>query len=409
MPVPPTESSLIRDHLASGGAKSVREIAGELGVSVGSISGMIDSGAVQVAHAPGVRRCDRCNAPAETALCSPCRARLAGGGAAAGSAAAGAGPGIPTRRLDASLSGPPEDIVDAGSLHITGNIGPAWRVRAGFHLTVDGQVERAEIEAGAGAVRLEAPCRQSEIHAGHLRDLYGRLMVALGDADHDLAVLADAAEILQRAATQRGQRLPAAVAVGALTRDRWATLADRLEAGGALVRNERLRRPAVPESLLKALEATANALGDPADLGVLRTHARTLSTALTGVRAGQGMAPRSIVESLTGCNADFAGALAVRGAGVHACDVSVGGDLVLGGRSGSISGNIRVFGKVTTPAVRGDARLELAGDQGGERLRAGVVGSGAKITAGGRTFPFPLEARDVVIRLTPGGPVLETR
>lgn len=408
MPAPPDDSALIRDHLASGGAKSVREIAGELGVSVGSISGMISSGAVRVAHTPGVRRCDRCNAEAETALCSACRARLAGGGAAVRSAATSAG-GVPTRRLGSSLSGPPKDIVDAGSLHITGSIGPAWHVRAGFDLIVDGQVERAEIEAGAGAVRLEAPCRQSEIRAGHLRDLYGRLMVALGDADHDLAALVDAAEALQQAAAQRGQRLPAAVAVAALARNRWTTLADRLEAGGALVRNDRRRHPTAPEALLKALEATTNALGNPADVGALRAHARTLSTVLAAVRAGQGMAPRSIVDSLTGCSADFAGALAVRGAGVNACDLSVGGDLVLGGRSGSLSGNIRVFGKVTAPAIRGGTRLEFVGDQGGERLRAGVVGSGAKITAGGRTFPFPSEARDVVIRLTPSGPVLETR
>jgi hypothetical protein len=407
MAPPSAESTLIRDHLASGGAKSVQELASELGVSVGSISGMIDSGAVRVTQAPGARRCDKCNAPSETALCRSCRARLAAGGGVR-NAATSADAGIQTRQLGTSLLGAAQDVVDSGSLHITGSIGPAWRVRAGFDLTVGGQVERAELEAGAGAVRLEAPCRQSEIRAGHLRGLYGRLISGLGDADHDLTALADAAEALQQAAAQRGRRVSASVAVGALTKDRWSDLADRLKEGEALVRGERLRQPAVPETLLRALEAAAGALEDPSDLGALRSRARALSGELATVRAGQGQPPRSIVESLTECNADFAGALAVRGAGVHACDLTVGGDLVLGGRSGSLSGNIRVYGKVTTPAIRGGTKLILAGDGPGERLRAGVVAAGVEITVGGKSFPFAKETRDVVITLGPGGPALQS-
>jgi len=406
--MPPTSiDSMIRDHLASGGAKSVRELADELGVSVGSISGMLDSGAVRVAQASGVRQCDKCNAPSETALCSPCRTRLTSGGGAR-SAATGANAGIHTRQLVTSLSGNSENVVDGGSLHITGGIGPGWCVRAGFDLTVGGQVERAELEAGAGFLRLEAPCRQSEIRAGHLRELYGELIAALGDADRDLGALADAAEALQRAGAQRGQRLPAAVAVAALARDRWDTLTERLAGGEALVRSRRLRQAAVPETLLAALEGASGAILDPGDLGVLRSHARSLSAALVVVRAGQGAPPRSIVESLTECHADFAGALAVRGAGVHGGDLRVGGDLVLGGRGSSLGGSIRAFGKVVTPAIRGGTRLDLAGPQGGERLRAAVVAAGATITVAGQAFPFARETRGVVIRLTPGGPVLET-
>lgn len=403
---PPTaESTLIRDHLASGGAKSVRELANELGVSVGSISGMIDSGAVRVAQAPGARRCDKCNAPSETALCGSCRARLASGSGVR-NAETGADAGIATRQLATSLTGAAQDISDAGSLHITGSIGPAWRVKAGFDLTVDGQIERAELEAGAGAVKLESPCRQSEIRSGHLRDLYGRLIATLGDADRDLGGLADAAEALQQAAAQRGQRLPPAVAVGALVKDRWGDLAERLQNGTKLVRSERLRQPAVPEALLKALEAARETLENPTEFAALRARSRTLSSELSTVRAGQGKPPRSVVESLTECNGDFAGSLAVRGAGVHACDLTVGGDLVLGARTGSLSGNIRVYGKVTTPAILGGTKLTLVGGEVGERLRAGVVAAGVEITVGVQTFSFTKETRDVVVRLEASGPVL---
>ena len=278
---------MIRDHLASGGAKSGTELANELGVSVGSISSMIDSGAVRVTPAAGARRCDKCNAPSETALCGSCRARLASGGGVR-TAETGADADIATRQLATSLSGAPQDISDTGSLHITGSIGPAWRVKAGFDLIVGGQVERAELEAGAGAVRLEAPCRQSEIRSGHLRDLYGRLMATLGDADRDLAGLADAAEALQQAAAQRGQRLSPAVAVGALVKDRWGDLAERLQGGAKLVQGERLRQPTVPETLLKALQAAHDTLEAPSEFAALRTRSRTLSSELSTVRAGQG-------------------------------------------------------------------------------------------------------------------------
>jgi hypothetical protein len=407
MPPPTAEATRVRDHLTSGGAKSVRELADELGVSVGSITGMIDSGAVRVTQAPGARKCDKCNAPSETALCSSCRARLASGGGVR-QAATGSDAGVPTRQLGTSLSGAAQDVVDAGSLHITGSIGPAWRVRAGFDLTVGGQVERAELEAGAGAVTLEAPCRQSEVRSGHLRNMYGRLMAALGDADRDLAALADSAETLQQAAAQRGQRLPAALALDTLVKSRWSDLGVRLSAGESLVRSERLRQAAVPETLLKAIEAAGKELAKPSDFAALRARSRTLSSELATVRAGQGKPPRSIVESLTECHADFAGSLAVRGAGIHACDLTVGGDLVLGSRTGSLSGNIRVEGKVTTPAIRGGTRLALIGATPGVRLQAGVVAAGVEISVGGTTFPFAKETRDVVIRLEVGGPVLET-
>lgn len=406
MASPSAESTLVRDHLASGGAKSVGELAAELGVSVGSISEMLDSGAVKVAQAPGARRCDKCNAPSQTALCSSCRARLAGG-AGVRSAATSADAGVPTRQLATSLTGAAQDVSDSGSLHITGSVGAGWRVKAGFDLTVDGQVERAELEAGAGALLLEAPCRQSEIRSGHLRELYGRTMATLGDADRDLTALADAAEALQQAAGQRGQRLPANVAVEALLKDRWADLVGRLGDGAALVRGERLRQPAIPETLLKALEAAGEALSGLSDFAAVRARARTLSSELATVRAGQGRPPRSIVESLTECSGDFAGALAVRGAGVHACDLTVGGDLVLGSRTGSLSGHITVYGKVSTPTIRGGTRLTLAGDEGGERLRAGIVAAGVEMTVGGENFSFPTEARGVVIRRAESGPTLE--
>jgi hypothetical protein len=286
-----------------------------------------------------------------------------------------------------SLTGPPQEIVESGSLHVEGSIGPAWRVRAGFDLTVGGQVERAELEAGSGCLRLEAPCRQSELRAGHLRDLCGRLLAALGDADRDLTALTDSAEALQHAAARRGQRVPLAAAVGALTSARWPDLAERLAAGAYLVTRERLRHPTVPETLLSALETARDALADASDLGFLRSRARVLGGELATVRAAQGAPPRSIVESLTECNGDFAGALAVRGSGVHACELAVGGDLVLGGRSGSLGGHVRVHGKVVTPRIRGGTRLELLGGEGGLRLRAETVAAGVEVTVAGQRIP----------------------
>jgi hypothetical protein len=405
---PSAEATRVRDHLASGGARTVRELASELGVSVGSISGMLDAGVVKVAQAPSARRCEKCNTPSETALCPSCRARLAAGGTLTRPASTGSEARVPTRHMATSLTGPPQEIVDAGSLHIEGSIGPGWRVRAGFDLTVGGQVERAEIEAGAGALRLDAPCRQSEIRAGHLRDLNGRLIAALADADRDLTALAGSAEALQQTATLRGQRLPLAVAVGALVKDRWADLADRLDAGSSLVAHERLRRPAVPETLLKALDGARDALADPSDIGLLRSRARALAGELATVRAGQGAPPRSIVDSLTECSADIAGALAVRGSGVHACELTVGGDLVLGGRNGSLGGHVCVHGKVVAPRIRGGTRLELPGGEGGLCLRADMVGAGVEITVAGKRIPFAKETRGVVIRVEPSGPVVET-
>ena len=389
-----------------GGARSAAELASELGVPVGSISRMLAEGTVKLATAPGSKLCERCSAPSDTPLCGSCRTRLASG-APRQSAESGADAGVETRRISSSLSGPGREEADPGSLRVDGSIAPAWRVRAGFDLAVAGQVERAELEAGAGSITLDAACRQSELRVGQLRRIYSPLAATVGDADRELLGLADSAEALQRAAAQRGRRIPIAGAVTALLADRWPDLVERLAAGAELVEAERLRQPALSTLLLSALQRAHEDLTNPSDLAALRTRARSLSGELCTVRAGQGSAPRSIVESLTECNGDFAGSLAVRGAGVHACDLVVGGDLVLGKRSGVVGGgHLRVGSRVVAPAIKGGAVIELTGGGGGERLRAGVVAAGVRIVLAGHTIPFPVERRDVVISIEAGAPTV---
>ncbi|MEW6583515.1 MAG: hypothetical protein AB1416_12235, partial [Actinomycetota bacterium] len=254
------------------------------------------------------RPCDRCGAPTDTALCHACRRRLSArlcvpsdDDAAAPEQVAARDEAPPPRRpspppvtIGGDLVGRPEVVSAPGSIVVEGRVGTGWRLEAMEGIAVDGLVDGADLLAGIGAVRLDGPCRQTEVRAGVARVPLQRAAEALAGAGEELATLLRMTKELRLAAAMRGTAIPVRDALAALVTARAPDLASRLDAALTILRAGRDRAGATVDPLLTAVSTTRAAIASQDDLALLTRAATDLASALDAAGAVSGLGPRSL-------------------------------------------------------------------------------------------------------------------
>lgn len=359
------------------------------------------------------RPCDRCGAPTETALCPACRRRLSSGLAevaeehreAPEAPVVPKPPPAPTRTIGVDLTGAPEVVSVEGSLYVEGRVGSGWRLEAVDTITVEGMIDGADLLAGLGAVRLEAGCNQCDVRAGVARAYLQRAGEALLGVEEDIAMVVRMTTELRLAAAMRGTAIPVRHAFEVVLTARAADLPGRLDAALTILRAGRDRAGTALDPLLTAVSTARTALASETDLKAVARLGGDLAQAIGLTRWFTGQAPRSLVDSLNRCEAEFAGDLVLRGQGAKDCELTVNGDLMAATKGTTIQGGTtRVSGRTMVDRLGGgpSTQVVIEGTMPGERLRASSVASGVEILAGDRTFAFASERKDLVIKMAHG-------
>jgi hypothetical protein len=361
------------------------------------------------------RPCDRCGAPTDTALCPACRRRLS-------SALAGPEedqrvdearrepepvrpPSPPTRTINSDLKGPPEMVSVAGSLVVLGRVGSGWRLEAVESLSVEGIADGADFLAGTGAVRLEGGCRRCDVRAGVARGHLIRASEVLLGIEEEIAMVVRMTTELRLAAAMRGTAVPVRDALEVVLAARAPHLVGRLDAALTILRAGRDRAGSALDPLLLAATTVRTALTTHTDLKGMARDGASLAEAVAAARWFSGQPPRSIVASMTGCEAEFAGDLVLRGQGAKDSEIVVGGDLLAAQKGTTVSGGVtRVSGRAMIDRLGGGpaTELHLDGRLPGERLRVASVAAGVEIHTCDRSFAFAAERKNLVVTVANG-------
>ena len=370
-------------------------------------------------------RCEMCGAPSATALCANCRSRLVsrtGGGATtapakaplpAARASEAPAPQLPpgaVRRISEPLTGKAAAVSEEGSVVIDGKVGAGWSVFAGEDLTVTGAVERARIEAGIGAIQIEAPVREGDIRAGMMREPFRLLAGALEGSREAVEKVVNDAIAAQAGAAVRGETLTGGDAFRQALAQGSPDLEDRLARAASILDLEG-ERPELVEQLLTAIDYLLQAVTSGGDLGIIAGRSGDLDGMLETPRRALGAAPPSVVESLVGCKVACAGDLRIRGTGARDCEISVHGDLTVSGRGAAlVGGTARVGGRLTAEKLGGAPTVViLEGKLGGRRVTATAVGSGVQVQVGEHSVDLPADGKDVTVSVERGRPFVDSR
>lgn len=295
-----------------------------------------------------------------------------------------------------------EAIEVFGSLDVDGSLFEGVRLHVTGDLRVGRDVERAHIESG-GDVHITGSCLHSEIRAGALASIHRRLLVALGQADVELASAIAMATQLVETAAAAGRRLSEREALQVVVASRFPTLEAGLAEAARLLRAPGM---GVEERVHHALVSAADMVGalgrgEHVVLDALSAAAHALGRAMIMMRSTAAHTSDVQASYMQASRVETRGSLILTGHGVYNVDADVGGDLRAQGAATVRGGTVRVGGRLLTTELGAPGgapvHVALTGPAMGQRLVAGVAHPGVEIVCGERAITIESTALNLSV------------